>query len=275
MLRWMKDVSTQRQSLSQISQQHKRQNVFLLLWMLVVQKECGVYEYSEADYPQVEDAQIWRAMPVVLNQIWGLHLFVYLHPSYSHFPYLWSPLRQRPAGVSSKEFTSGISQVQVCSRINRYPLEMWFYFVLILLSLFVLGLWKYWKPHLGRSIRQYSYRLIHIKFLFCTLSAPHQNFPREWCLSAFRTIWVASFRNKKPWSPSLMSLRCNHSQKRLWSVRVSLTVWNSRVSRESSQGHALLCLACMEGGWPGRAWGVDCRIKWILSGASGRWMGDK
>lgn len=42
---WRMYVSTQRQNLSRNSQQHKLENVFLLLWLLVVQEECGEYEY--------------------------------------------------------------------------------------------------------------------------------------------------------------------------------------------------------------------------------------
>lgn len=99
---------------------------------------------------------------------------------------------------------SGTSKGLVYSSVNRYPLycwfpvegtEIWFWYSFCCLFL---GYWKNRKPHLDRCIRQSSYWFIHFKFLFCTLSDPHQNFPASDVLgSAFRTIWVASFRKKK------------------------------------------------------------------------------
>lgn len=50
---WMKDVSTQMQSLSGISQQHEVEAFFLPLWMFINDKE-----YYEAEYPHVEATQI-------------------------------------------------------------------------------------------------------------------------------------------------------------------------------------------------------------------------
>lgn len=123
---WMKDVSSQRRRVSQISQQQKTERVFfLLLWMLnSVESVWRVWVLGS----RISSRWGCTDLEGPCQESWTksgayISLFTYFHPTVTFLTYLWSLLGPREQVMfHAKESIWGTSEGPVSSSVDREPL---------------------------------------------------------------------------------------------------------------------------------------------------------